>query len=283
LYNREIGKTLKNSYQKVLILGGTRGIGSKLREKLRIEGIPLVFTGRAQTAEEGSALPGAVDYLSIDFLSNASIESFISRAQELGPFSHVFFVAGLSSRALLSQTPIDSLDRLAGANFLGPAKVCTALKSFLSPGGRVVFASTLAALRAFPLVGFYGAAKSALELLAQTLVSEGRGNNYSAGLVYLDFVENDPGKEVLGPGGQPLRHLRRAMLTQEEAAAFLLKSGASRKLRLFTTFRGAFLDWSLRHFPSLTRWILSPREKAYHQGQTQGKTVESDVENPRDD
>jgi NAD(P)-dependent dehydrogenase (short-subunit alcohol dehydrogenase family) len=110
----------------------------------------------------------------------------------------------------------------------------------MCPGGRVVFANTLAALRAFPLVGLYGAAKSALSLLAQTVEAENGPLGLSAGVVYLDFVQNDPDKQVLGPGGEMASHQRKAQLSQDQAAALMIKAGASKSRRVFSTLRGLF-------------------------------------------
>jgi NAD(P)-dependent dehydrogenase (short-subunit alcohol dehydrogenase family) len=266
LYNRPKGKTLKKNNQKVLLIGGTRGIGRVIRQQYSARGVPLVYTGRAPEAR--SRLQGAASetYLCLDLLDNRSIEGFLQQAEVFGPFTALYFVAGLSSRTSLEEMSLAGADRLVGTNFSGPAKVCGALGRLMCPGGRVVFANTLAALRAFPLVGLYGAAKSALSLLAQTVEAENGPLGLSAGVVYLDFVQNDPDKQVLGPGGEMASHQRKAQLSQDQAAALMIKAGASKSRRVFSTLRGAFLDWMQRHFPRLTHWLMSRKQQGFHQG-----------------
>jgi short-subunit dehydrogenase len=173
--------------------------------------------------------------------------------------------AGISMRGPIAELRKETLEQLVSGNLMTAILPTIALLPHLRVrSGSVLFVSTVASIVGFPGVSAYSAAKAAVERMAEALEGEERTHGVSSGVVLLGFVENDPDKQTLASDGTMFHHTRRAMQTQEAAAAAILRALARRKARTITVGQGRALDLAVRVAPRLTRRLLARTKGSIH-------------------
>ncbi len=158
--------------RKVLITGGTRGLGLALTEALRFLGARVAVIGRKQesltvlrkrftdipiiqgdVADKNQALPLALS--AIDKL--AGLDLLIHNAGTLGT----------SRLKPLADTDCEELEAALQTHVVGPFRLTKALLGPLMENrGTVVFITSDAAQNPYPLWGAYGASKAAMQHMA---------------------------------------------------------------------------------------------------------------------
>jgi NAD(P)-dependent dehydrogenase (short-subunit alcohol dehydrogenase family) len=181
---------------RVLVTGGTSGLGLALVQLLQKEGAHVAFVARnAQTVEQVAADIGAFgivgDVGQKDDIYPLALQAtgllggldvLVNNASSLGPIP----------LALLADTDCEDLEEALAANLLGPFRLTKALFGALASAARdrggavVINISSDAASSAYPGWGAYGASKAALLHLTSIWDEEAR----TAGVHFLSI---DPG------------------------------------------------------------------------------------------
>ncbi|MGI5515904.1 SDR family oxidoreductase [Streptomyces sp. CA-106131] len=187
--------------QRIIVIGGTSGIGLAVAEGAAREGAEVVVASRRQQSVDAALqrLPQGATGRLLDASDEDAVRDFF---QEIGAFDHLVYTAGES---LLLESLADSeLARAKG--FLGTRLwgAYTAVKhgvSFLRKGGSVVLTTGTAGRR--PLPGFTVAASlcGAMESLIRALALELapiRVNAVSPGVVRTDVWRELPQDEQSG-------------------------------------------------------------------------------------
>lgn len=241
----------------VLITGSTRGIGREAARQALQAGARVVINGRDPATLELTrrALPGENRLLAVpgDLGNPAAADALVRTVLDAwGRLDVVILNAGLSMRGAFSDLSNETVTALLGANFLAPLWVIrAALPALRVSGGRVMFVSSLAAVRGFPGVSVYSASKMALSALQDSLRAEEGARGIHFGLSFLAFTENDPEKTVLTAGGRLFHHKRPWSMTQKQAAGILLQAVSRRRKRTVASVQGHLLVWAQRWFPGL--------------------------------
>src|ERR1700733_11126929 len=161
--------------KKVVIIGGTSGMGLATAKMLLDGGARVLVTGRSQGGLDSAQKELGKDALvvSSDARSLTDIDALASRVKaEFDTFDLLFVNAGFSIRAPLQSITEAVYDEMFNLNAKGPLFAVQKLTPFINRGGSVVLTTSVANVKGMPGNLAYGAAKAALRSFARTLAGE---------------------------------------------------------------------------------------------------------------
>ena len=243
-----------------VVTGGSDGIGKALVEILLNEGAFVVTCGR--TIEK-------FDFLHKHYEENTyhiekfdvSIESDCKRLVEvaISKFQKIDILinnAGISMRAEVLETQIDTLKKVMDINFWG-AVYCSkyALPYIIQSKGIIVGISSIAGYRGLPGRSGYSASKFALQGWLESLRTEVLHTGahvmwVSPGFTASSIRQHALNAETKPQGETPLDES--SLMSAPECAGHILQAIEHRKRTLILTFNGKRTVWMNKWFPSLT-------------------------------
>ena len=161
--------------KKVVIIGGTSGMGLATAKMLLDGGARVLVTGRSKAGLESAQKELGKDALvvSSDARSLTDIDALASRVKaEFDTFDLLFVNAGFSIRAPLESITEAVYDEMFNLNAKGPLFAVQKLAPLINRGGAVVLTTSIANVKGMPGNATYGAAKAALRSFARTLAAE---------------------------------------------------------------------------------------------------------------
>lgn len=161
--------------KRVVITGGTSGIGLATAKFLRDEGARVLVTGRslAGLAAARTELGDEATVVESDAASLPDIDKLAGRvSSEFGRIDLLFVNAGASRWAPLDQTTEDVYDELLTVNAKGPYFSIQRLAPLINDAGAVVLTTSVVNTMGYPMVSAYAASKAALRSMARTLAAE---------------------------------------------------------------------------------------------------------------
>lgn len=161
--------------KKVVIIGGTSGMGLATAKMLLDGGARVLVTGRSQAGLEWAQkeLGEGALVVSSDARSLTDIDALVAQVKtEFDTIDLLFVNAGFSI-----PTPLDSVteaiyDEMFSLNAKGPFFAVQKLAPLINRGGAVVLTTSVANVKGLPGQATYGAAKAALRSFARTLAAE---------------------------------------------------------------------------------------------------------------
>lgn len=166
-----------NRYEgkKVVIVGGTSGIGLTTAKTLVEEGARVLVTGRSQPALESTQRElgeGGIAVAS-DARSLTDIDSLAARVKaEFGSFDLLFVNAGVGVFAPFEHTTEAMYDEVFDVNTKGSFFAVQKLAPLINRGGSVVLTTAISNVKGMPMLAASGATKAALRSLARTFAVE---------------------------------------------------------------------------------------------------------------
>ena len=161
--------------KKVVIIGGTSGIGLATAKMLVDGGARVLVTGRSQAGLDSAQKElgkGAV-VVSSDARSLTDIDALASRVKaEFDTFDLLFVNAGFSLFAPLEHTTEATFDEMFNLNAKGPFFAVQKLAPLINQGGAVVLTTSTANVKGMPMLAAYGGAKAALRSFARMFAAE---------------------------------------------------------------------------------------------------------------
>jgi NAD(P)-dependent dehydrogenase (short-subunit alcohol dehydrogenase family) len=158
-----------------LVVGGAKGIGFAIAERLAAEGATVFLTGRASKEVDAAAaqIGGTTRGLVADASAPEDLERVVATVKEAyGRIDALVLNAGTADpAALLDETP-EHFDRLFAVNVRGPVFGLKAALGALSDGSSVVLVGSIAGSMGVASYGTYGATKAALRGYARTWTVE---------------------------------------------------------------------------------------------------------------
>jgi len=161
--------------KKVVIIGGTSGMGLATAKMLLDRAARVLVTGRSQAGLESAQKElgtGAI-VVSSDARSLTDIDGLASRVKaEFDTLDLLFVNAGFSIRAPIESMTEAVYDEMFNLNAKGPLFAVQKLAPLINRGGSIVFTTSIANVKGMPGNAAYGAAKAAVRSFARTLAAE---------------------------------------------------------------------------------------------------------------
>ncbi|MEO1207560.1 MAG: SDR family oxidoreductase [Pseudomonadota bacterium] len=162
--------------QRVLILGGSDGIGEAIARSLTQEGAEVFVTSRDLEKAKAAALNigGTTMGLSVDVANGASIEAAVAAATEGGDLTGLAYCVGSIDLKPLARASADDFAKSYALNVIGAAMTVKATAASLKSSGHgsVVLFSTVAARQGFTNHSIIASAKGGIEGLTVSLAAE---------------------------------------------------------------------------------------------------------------
>ena len=229
--------------RKVLVTGGSRGIGKAVSLAFARAGAKVAIIYRENTEAAASALsqlPGDGHLaLAADIADAAAVEAGVNQALDgLGGIDILVNNAGIGVYHRIAEVSYgewrEAWRKTLDVNLLGPANLCFCAARHMIPrgGGRIVNITSRGAFRGEPLKPAYGASKAALNSLSQSLAVALAPHNIFVGAVAPGFVNTELTADRLNsPEGAEIRAqspFQRVAEPEEVAHAvlFLASAGA---------------------------------------------------------
>lgn len=181
--------------RRAVVIGGSRGIGRAIVERLARDGAHVAATGRDDAALDRLREDLRADGLDVSTVVADATDEAATRAlaDEVGDVDVLVVNAGVSSAAPLRRTSLESWERQLRVNATG---AFLALRTFV-PGmvgrghGRVVVVASTAAVSGGPYLSGYAAAKHAAQGLVRSVAAEVAGSGVTVNTVCPHFVRTD--------------------------------------------------------------------------------------------
>lgn len=225
--------------QRVLITGGTRGVGLAIVARLKTEGYAVIATGRKSTPElEALAAsgdgPGSVQFRELELSRHEGFQSFIAGlVADGGPLYGLVNNAAMGLDGVLATMHDSQIAQLVNVNVLGTILLTKyAHRSMLARReGRIVNISSIIAHTGFSGLSVYAASKAAMQGFTRSLARELGRVNITVNAIAPGYMATDMSAGLDDEKLSAIRRrspLGRLAETQDIAAltAFLLSSEA---------------------------------------------------------
>ncbi|SDO52582.1 SDR family oxidoreductase [Phyllobacterium sp. OV277] len=160
------------SGKRILITGGTSGMGLAGARRIVAEGGQVIVTGMSKEHldETKQALPGAL-ILRNDAGDPVAADALAEKVRELGSLDGLWLNAGYAAVAAIEDIDAAFFDRMMNANVRGPVLQLAKLSSYLNKGSSVVLTSSTATYEGAPIASTYAATKGAMIAMARSWAS----------------------------------------------------------------------------------------------------------------
>ena len=156
---------------KLVVVGGSSGIGRTLGVSLAQRGATVAFLARRQDRIDKAAAEAGNDSIAVtcDVTDEESCRRAVDEAAgQLAGFDALIYATGIGALARIEDTSADVWRRLFDTNVIGASLVTTAaLPHLKQSGGKAVYLSSLSVSHLLPMpgLGAYSVSKVALERL----------------------------------------------------------------------------------------------------------------------
>ncbi|MGM3424459.1 SDR family oxidoreductase [Pseudomonas benzopyrenica] len=192
--------------KKVLVLGGSRGIGAAIVRRFAAAGAQVTFTyassrdaAQALAAETGSTA---------ELTDSADRDAVIARVRASGPLDVLVVNSGVALFGdALEQDP-DAVDRLFSINVQAPYHAAVEAARQMPPGGRIIVIGSVNGDR-MPVPGLaaYAVSKSALQGLAR-----GLARDFGPRGITVNVVQPGPIDTEMNPADGPMKELMHSFM-----------------------------------------------------------------------
>ena len=186
----------------VLVTGASRGIGRAIALELAGTHDVAVGYNRSEAAAmdvvaEAQERGGSAVAVGGDVTDSAAVDALVDEAAEtLGGLDAVVNNAGIVDPARLAETDDEQWDRVVRTNLTGAFYITRAAMPHLSPGGDVVFVSSIGGTGG-TVDASYAASKAGLHGLTRALAREFGDDGVQCNAVAPGPVETDMNDEIL--------------------------------------------------------------------------------------
>ncbi|MGB3294624.1 MAG: SDR family oxidoreductase [Phormidesmis sp.] len=192
--------------KKALVLGGSRGIGAAIVERLAAEGASTAFTyGSSAEAAEALAEKTAATALQADSADRVAVGKLIA---DEGPLDILVVNAGIAALGHSLELDPNEVDRMIDINVRGPYYAAVDAAQQMPEGGRIVIIGSVNGDR-MPFAG--GAAYALTKSAVQGMV-RGLARDFGDRGVTVNSVQPGPVDTDLNPEDGPMKDLMHSFL-----------------------------------------------------------------------
>jgi NAD(P)-dependent dehydrogenase (short-subunit alcohol dehydrogenase family) len=158
--------------QRIVLLGGTSGIGLAVAQAAAAEGARIVVASRDSTRIEQAlaTLPRGAEGRPLDLQDGSAVEAFFAA---IGPFDHLVYTAGESLKlSRLEETDVADARRFFDLRYWSAYTAAKWAHGQIRPGGSIVFTSGVAGARPGPGWTVAASICAAMEGLTRALAVE---------------------------------------------------------------------------------------------------------------
>ncbi len=192
--------------KKVLVLGGSRGIGAAIVRRFAAEGARVTFTySSSQDAAQALAVETGSTAQATD---SAERDAVIARVRDSGPLDVLVVNSGVALFGdALEQDP-DAVDRLLRINVHAPYHAAVEAARQMPVGGRIIVIGSVNGDR-MPVPGLaaYAVSKSALQGLAR-----GLARDFGPRGITVNVVQPGPIDTDMNPADGPLKEMMHSFM-----------------------------------------------------------------------
>lgn len=212
----------------VLITGANRGIGLAFAREALARGARRVYAAARDpaTVQLAGVTPIQLDVTDPEQVARA--------ARECGDVDILVNNAGVAATGgFLADADLASTRRQLEVNFFGPMRMAQAFAPVLAAhsGGAILNVLSIASWVNRPLLGAYGASKSAAWALTNGLRHELRGQGTQVTALHMGFVDTDLTRGIEAPKATPEAIVRIAFDGLEAGAEEVLADEATRQVK----------------------------------------------------
>jgi NAD(P)-dependent dehydrogenase (short-subunit alcohol dehydrogenase family) len=184
--------------RKILVTGGTRGIGRAIAECFRDDGGEVTVTG---TKPDGNP-PAGCSYRAIDFTDRDATQEFAKTIGEMAP-DILINNAGINKLSPFIELPLEDFEEIQAVNLLAPFLLCQAVLASMSEKGwgRIVNISSIWGKVSKKYRAPYSASKFALDGMSVALAAEFSEQGVMINCVAPGFTDTELTQQTLGPEG----------------------------------------------------------------------------------
>jgi 3-dehydrosphinganine reductase len=261
---------MKTNYflkKKVLITGGSSGIGLELARQLQVLGAKLILLARDEEKLQAakSILEGLgsapVTLVSVDISKPAALQKALEPFYEVSALPDILInSAGFSRPGYVEEIPLDVFQSTMDVNFMGTVSVTKAfLPGFLKRGtGQIVNISSLAGVIGTFGYSAYGASKFAIRGFSDVLRAELKSRGIAVSIVFPPDTDTPQlhweaqykpfETKVLAGSDKPLpvSLVAKEILTAISKKKYIIVPGAMAKLQY----------WLATHTGKLPFWVM---------------------------
>jgi NAD(P)-dependent dehydrogenase (short-subunit alcohol dehydrogenase family) len=212
----------------VLVTGANRGIGREFAREALARGARRVYAAARDPA--GVDLPGVVA-LALDVTDPDAVAR---AARECGDVAVLINNAGVATLGgFLEDGAVDAARAQLEVNFFGMLRMASAFAPVLAAngGGAMLNVLSIASWINRPLLGTYGATKSAAWALTNGLRHELRGQGTQVSALHMGFVDTDLTRGIEMPKSSPEAIVRAALDGLEQGLPEILADAATLQVK----------------------------------------------------
>ncbi len=161
--------------KRVVVTGGTSGIGLAAAKLLLDDGVRVLATGRTEATLDSAREnlgPNAIVEKS-DTASLPDIDALAARVKsEFGTLDALLVCAGQTRFVPFESVTEGMYDELLAVNAKGAYFTAQKLAPLMTEGSAVVFTTSVANVKGLPMISAYAASKAALRSMARSLAHE---------------------------------------------------------------------------------------------------------------
>jgi 3-oxoacyl-[acyl-carrier protein] reductase len=227
--------------RKVIVTGGSRGLGLRIVRRLVCEGYGAVAVARqmsdplASTIEQAEASrPGSLAFLPFDLSDVQEIPNFVKKVRkDFGPIYGLVNNAAQGSDGTLALMPNAQIERLIRVNTLSPIVLTKYVVRHMMAdgGGRIVNVASIVGFTGYSGLSVYSATKASLIGFTRSLAREVGRRGVNVNAVAPGFLDTEMTQGLDGEGREKVA--RRSALGRfpevddvADAVEFLLGSKA---------------------------------------------------------
>ena len=177
-----------------VVTGGGRGIGLAVAAALKAEGMRVTVIGRTPAALDAAVERGVADAgVSLDLTDEKAVSHAFAQLADTGPISILVNNVGAASSAPFARTDAAAFRHMLDVNLMSAVYSCHAVLPAMvaAKAGRIVNIASTAALKGYPYVSAYVAAKHALLGFTRALASETARTGVTVNAVCPGFTETE--------------------------------------------------------------------------------------------